>query len=110
MRFLIDNQLPAALAGAFQAGGFETVHVLDAGLDDAPDSEIIRYATLHGFVIVTKDEDFSVFAALGKCDAPVVWVRLGNCRKSTLMRAFSTSMNLIMERIDAGEMLVELRD
>ena len=110
MRFLIDNQLPAALTGAFRAAGFEAVHVLDAGLDGASDSGIIRYASLHRFVIVTKDEDFSVLAALGRCDAHVVWVRLGNCRKGTLMRAFSASMNAIVDKIDAGELLVELRD
>jgi predicted nuclease of predicted toxin-antitoxin system len=57
MRFLIHNQLLAAMAGAFQAAGFEAMHVLDSGLDGAPDSEIIRYAARHRFVIVTKDED-----------------------------------------------------
>lgn len=61
-------------------------------------------------LIVTKDEDFSVLAALGRCRTAVIWVRLGNCRKGALIKAFSTSLDSILEKISAGDALIELCD
>ena len=108
MKFLIDNQLPAALAAFLKELGFEAKHVLELGLDEAFDSEVAAYASSEQLIIVTKDEDFSIMSALGRCKAPIVWVRLGNCRKSTLINAISSSINSIVERINAGETLIEL--
>ena len=42
MKFLVDNQLPAALARFLTSRGVECRHVLDAGLADASDAEIGR--------------------------------------------------------------------
>ncbi len=58
MRFLIDAQLPAALARSIAERGHEAEHVGDVGLARASDAE----AT--GSVIVTKDEDFARRRAL----------------------------------------------
>ena len=55
MKFLIDNQLPAALAKYLQGLGFQASHVLELGLDEAGDPELVRYASRQGFIIVTKD-------------------------------------------------------
>lgn len=40
MKFLIDNQLPAALSRFLQAQGLESRHVMELGLDEASDLEI----------------------------------------------------------------------
>lgn len=110
MKFLVDNQLPSALAIFLRESGFEATHVIEVGLDEVRDSEIAGYASARELIIITKDEDFSVLSALGLCKAPIVWVRLGNCRKPTLLKAFSTSMDLIIERLAAGDMLIELHE
>ena len=60
MRFLIDNQLPPALARLIQSElKSEAVHVTDVGLRDASDQEIWKYATAEGFIVISKDEDFT---------------------------------------------------
>ena len=110
MRFLIDNQLPAALAGFLREAGFHASHVLALGLAEAPDTEIVRYASQNDFVIVTKDEDFGILSALGRCKPVVIWVRLGNCRKDALIKAFTASLDSILEKIRAGDALIELYD
>jgi predicted nuclease of predicted toxin-antitoxin system len=107
MKFLIDNQLPTAPARFFEQNGFEAKHVLEVGLEEARDSKIAEYAAIHDFIIVTKDEDFSVLSALGRCQAPIIWVRLGNCRR---MGAFSSAIDPIVERIKRGDTLIELHD
>lgn len=56
-------------------------HVNDIGPGDASDRTLIRYASDHDAVIVTKDEDFSSMFAVGVDMPPVVWVRVGNTRR-----------------------------
>jgi predicted nuclease of predicted toxin-antitoxin system len=64
VKFLIDAQLPPALAAWLQQAGHEAAHVRDVGLREAGDDTIWAYALQAGVVIVTKDEDFAARAAL----------------------------------------------
>ena len=65
MRFLIDAQLPPALARLLDEHGHQADHVNQIGPGDAPDRVLWRYALDHDAVIVTKDEDFADMVALG---------------------------------------------
>ena len=65
MRFLVDAQLPPALARRIEALGHKAEHVADCDLASAPDSLIRDHAERVGAVIVTKDEDFAVHRLLG---------------------------------------------
>ena len=58
MRFLVDNQLPPALARFISGLGVEASHVVDAGLRDGSDTEIWNYASENDYVLISKDEDF----------------------------------------------------
>ncbi len=108
MKFLIDQQLPIALRAFLEESGFEARHVSDLNLDQAPDQAIVDHADQNKFVIITKDADFGVLAALGLCAPPIIWVRLGNCRKSTLLITFSSALDSILQRLAAGDKLIEL--
>ena len=110
MRLLVDNQLPIALARFLDAAGFEALHVVDLGLDTAQDREIWNLAKANGYVIVSKDDDFRILAEQQRCIPPqVVWVRLGNCRKDALLRAFESLLPQLRSALDAGEALIEIR-
>ena len=69
MRFLIDNQLPRALAKLFQNLGHHAVHVLDVELVRVNDLAIWPYAAEHGYTIVSKDADFADLALLAQTKA-----------------------------------------
>ena len=58
MRFLVDAQLPPALARWLVERGYVAEHVFDLGMAGADDREIWAYASRVGAVIITKDEDF----------------------------------------------------
>jgi predicted nuclease of predicted toxin-antitoxin system len=58
VKFLVDHQLPPALAQQLRSRGFDCQHVLEAGLADALDIDICRYAEAQERIIVSKDEDF----------------------------------------------------
>ncbi|MEX1127081.1 MAG: DUF5615 family PIN-like protein [Vicinamibacterales bacterium] len=107
MRFLIDAQLPPALARWIDAQRYPAEHVLDAGLVTASDHAIREYAAMVGAVIVTKDEDFAIRRLLQEGPA-VVWVRVGNTRKAELLRRFESEFPVIIAALERGENLVEL--
>ena len=108
MRFLVDDQLPAALARWLAANGHEAAHVMDIGLTGATDRVIWEQARRTGAVIETKDEDFLNLQK--QLPGPsVVWLTMGNCKKSVLLDRFERRMPEILKAIEAGETLVELR-
>ena len=59
MRFVVDAQLPPALARMLAAAGHHAEHVIDIGRRDAEDTAIWQFALEHEAAIVTKDEDFA---------------------------------------------------
>jgi predicted nuclease of predicted toxin-antitoxin system len=109
VKFLIDNQLPAALAKYLCTKGHDAQHVLNVGLSSANDGEICQYAVKHALVIVTKDEDFSRRAIQPGAAIQVVWVRVGNCRKAVLLATFESLLQSIVAALESGDRLVEIR-
>lgn len=109
MRFLVDNQLPAALARYLASRGVECQHVLDVGLGQATDARIWEYATQNHCVVISKDEDFLYLANAPSAKARLVWVRLGNCRRKTLLAAVEHVWPQIEAGLEAGDRVVELR-
>lgn len=110
MRFLVDAQLPPALVQLLREHDHEAEHVTEIGPPDASDRAIWRYALEQGAVIVTKDEDFADMVAIGGRECPaVVWVRVGNTRRAALLAWFELLIDRIVEMVDSGDRLIELR-
>lgn len=108
MKLLIDNQLPEALAVFLAEQGMEVRHVRRLGLGSAPDAEIWRFARANDYAIVTMDEDFQHLAARYGTPPQVVWVRLGNVRKSALLAAFTVVLGELRAALDAGVPVIEV--
>jgi len=109
VRFLIDAQLPSALARLLTEHGHQAEHVNDIGRGDAPDREMWQYALDRHAVIVTKDEDFAHMSALGDPAPTVVWVRVGNTRRAPLLAWFEPLIDRIAVMVEAGDRVIELR-
>lgn len=109
MRFLVDAQLPPALASWLGENGFAATPLRDVGLRDSDDGSIWNFATAGDWTVLTKDEDF-VARCLTTSGAPaVVWLRIGNCTNRTLVAWLSPLLAGIVARLHAGERLVEVR-
>jgi predicted nuclease of predicted toxin-antitoxin system len=109
VKFLVDNQLPVILARHLQTRGFDCRHVLDVGLAEASDAEVCRYADEQGRIIISKDEDFLHLANRPEAATRVLWVRLGNCRTSTLIAAFEQFWPNVESCLKAGDRIIEIR-
>jgi len=109
MRFLIDAQLPPALASWLGDHGHSASSVREQGLRNADDGSIRHFASEGDWIIVTKDEDF-VEQSLGVDEAPkVVWLRIGNCTNRVLFDWLEPLLPQLIEKLESGERMVELR-
>jgi predicted nuclease of predicted toxin-antitoxin system len=106
LRFLIDEQLPPALALALGRKGHEARHLRDAGLAGASDNDICAFAAASGAVLISKTEDFVDAATRGALK--LVWIRLGNVSNVDLWRALEPVLGEIVEALGRGETLVEV--
>jgi predicted nuclease of predicted toxin-antitoxin system len=109
VKFLVDHQLPPALARFIATQGHQAEHVRDLGLMEADDTVIWKHASARDLVIVSKDEDFTFLAGVPGGTGKLVWVRIGNCRKQVLLEAFRIQLPRMVSELEAGGQIVELR-
>jgi predicted nuclease of predicted toxin-antitoxin system len=107
VRFVVDAQLPPALARRLESLGHTAEHVADLGLASASDNEIRDYAARVGAAIVTKDEDFAIRRLLAEGPA-VVWLRVGNTRRVVLLARVEAELPAIVAALERGETLIEI--
>lgn len=109
MRFVVDAQLPPALARLLTSHGHQAEHVADIGLRDADDSALWCYALQHHAIIVTKDEDFP-HRHRQSLNAPVlVWLRIGNTSRKALLQWFERLLPQIVQHVEQGDRFIEAR-
>lgn len=108
MRFLVDAQLPPALARFLETNGHDADHVSELELESDPDQRIWQVALERNATIITKDEDFIRLRALAATGPAIVWVRIGNTTRDELIRRFSASFAQIRQALESGEPVVEL--
>ncbi len=108
MRFLVDAQLPPALARWLVSEGHDASHVLDHGLESAPDEQIWAYAKKADAALITKDEDFSILAARETGGPKVVWIRRGNVSRRELLLWLGPLLPDVCKALEQGEILVEI--
>ena len=108
MRFIIDAQLPPALARFLISAGHEAEHVADLGLASAPDRAIWQRALDSNAVIVTKDEDFLTLRALRSDGPAIVWVRVGNTTRDVLLRVMAAALPQGVAALERGEAVIEV--
>lgn len=107
MRFLVDAQLPPALAGWLRERGHEAEHVFDIGMVGASDADISRYAEANGAVLITKDEDFTALRLPDRF--ALLWLRCGNATNHALSAWLDPRWDEIERLLTAGERVVEVR-
>jgi len=88
--------------------GVDAAHVVDVGLCEASDALIWEYAANTNCVLIAKDLDFARIA-LQRTECALVWVRLGNLARQQLLLKIRNVWPRIVDRLQSGERLIELR-
>lgn len=108
MKFLVDAQLPPALACWLREAGHDAAHVEDVGLRESDDSVIWAHALREGAVIVTKDEDFAARSAQAASAPVIVWLRVGNTTNRVLRAWIEPRLPGLVALVTQGSRLVEV--
>ena len=97
MKLLFDHNLSPALVNRLQDLYPNSNHVYRLGLDQIPDIEVWEYARKEGFLIVTKDADFSDICLLRGFPPKIIWIRRGNCKTADIEKILRSHNNDIEE-------------
>jgi predicted nuclease of predicted toxin-antitoxin system len=109
VRFIVDAQLPPALARWLVEAGHDAKHVEEVGLREAEDQPIWRYALENQAVIITKDEDFADRVRQSPNSPVILWLRIGNASNRALRLWFGPQLPQIITWIEQGHRLIQVR-
>ncbi len=106
MRFLIDMNLPPAWVEFFFSEGIDSVHWSTVGRVDAPDEELMEWASDNGFVVFTHDLDFGALLAVSKLSGPsVIQVRTQNVMPEAIGSLILNAIHTFSEEISTGALI-----
>jgi predicted nuclease of predicted toxin-antitoxin system len=104
VKFVIDENLPPALAALRVKQGHDCVHVAYAGLAGAADDAIRDFARTEHRVIVTRDGDFD----LPDEAVQVLKIEIGNCSNAVLLARVSPRLDEAIASLGQGDALVRI--
>ncbi len=107
MRFLLDMNLPPAMADWLRSSGHDAVHIREIGLAHLPDREVFTRAAEDGRIVVTFDLDFGEIAGLERATGSgVVLLRLRLGRQHYLRQRLQAAVAQATEALQAGAIVV----
>lgn len=101
IKVLVDENLPRTLAVRL---GTNAIHATTLG-ERMPDSRLWRYAKEHGCVILTKDADFFDRVSLEGAPPKVVWIRLGNLRRSAMENEIVRQWPAVLALLESADLV-----
>lgn len=72
MKLLVDMNLSPRWIGLLEGAGIEAVHWSSVGARNAPDAQIMAYASASGSIVLTHDLDFGAILAATHGEKPSV--------------------------------------
>lgn len=109
MKLLLDENLSRRLVPVLQGKYPGATQVAVAGLQQATDAEIWEFARLHGYIIVTKDDDFTGLQDLHGFPPKLIVLRLGNCTNRQVLEMLLASADYLSHLLEQpGTGLIEI--
>ena len=106
MKVLVDMNLAPRWAQALAKAGLQAHHWSDIGAGNASDAEIMSYARMHGFCVLTHDLDFATILALTNWDKPsVIQIRAGDTSPEAIGDVTLRALVQFASEIEAGAVL-----
>ena len=97
---LLDHNLSPRLIQRLADLYPASTHVYLLGLHTVNDRAVWDYAREHGYMVVTKDADYSELLLLYGYPPKIIWIRRGNCATQTIEK-------LLRENFEAIETLCD---
>jgi predicted nuclease of predicted toxin-antitoxin system len=108
LSFICDAHIPPSLAAWLRQRGHDAIALLELDLEQLSDREICEMARERDAIVVTKDSDF-LYLRHPQDGPRLLWIRIGNCPRRVLVKAFEKHSERIVTQSTIGDQLVELR-
>jgi predicted nuclease of predicted toxin-antitoxin system len=109
VKLLLDENLSRRLVPALQTAFPGSSHVVLVGLERADDRSVWNFAKANDYVILTKDDDFTILLTLFGYPPKVILLKLGNSANHAVIAALQTQRELIEKELsDAAVGLVAI--
>ena len=107
MKILVDMNLSPALWRMLSSQGWTASHWSEVGDPRAPDGEIMRWAVLHGYIVLTHDLDLGAVLAATRARGPsVLQVRTHDVAPTRLGPLLCDVLKEYQDRLEAGALVV----
>ena len=109
MKLLLDENISRRLVPALANAYPGSTHVVLQGLQQASDVEVWQFAKDHGYVIVSKDDDFTALSSLRGQPPCLIKLSIGNCDNEQVLRILLNQQAQIEAQLaDPAVSMVEL--
>ena len=106
MKLLVDMNLSPRWIRVLTDAGIDAAHWSSLGLANAPDSEIMHYASAHDYVVLTHDLDFSAILAATHGEKPsVVQIRAEDVSPDVIGANVITALRQMTEELAQGALV-----
>jgi predicted nuclease of predicted toxin-antitoxin system len=114
VKLLLDENISRRIVAALQSDFPGSSHVVTQGLSAASDSQVWQHAKANGFIVVSKDDDFTALSSLHGHPPRLIKLSLGNCtndhvldalvrQQPTIAAAFVDPAIAMVELVPSGE-------
>ena len=77
-------------------------------MGQSSDNDLWLHASIHGCVIITKDEDFAQWTLASRPGPQIIWLRIGNCKNTELIDWLLPMWLQVIFALEQGERLIEI--
>lgn len=106
MKLLVDMNLSPRWISVLADAGIEAAHWSTLGAKNAPDSEIMAYASVNSYVVLTHDLDFSAILAATHGEKPsVVQIRAEDVSPDVIGRSVIAAVRQMSAELEEGALL-----
>ncbi len=106
MKLIVDMNLSPRWVSVLADVGIEAAHWSTLGAKNAPDSEIMAYASANNYVVLTHDLDFSTILAASHGEKPsVVQIRAEDVSPDVIGKPVIAALRQMADELEEGALL-----
>lgn len=106
MKLLVDMNLSPRWIGVLGDAGFKAAHWSTLGIHNAPDSEMMAYAKVNDYVVLTHDLDFGAILAATHGEKPsVVQIRAEDVSPDVIGIQVVAALRQMASELEEGVLL-----
>lgn len=106
MKLIVDMNLSPRWVGVLAGAGIEAAHWSTLGAKNAPDAEIMAYASANDYVVLTHDLDFGAILATTHGEKPsVVQIRAEDVSPDVIGKQVIVALRQMASELEEGVLL-----